>query len=105
MKTIEERAKEYEQSLGYYDCMNQWPQEAFIAGAKSEHEELTRWNSPECPPMHENEVLMNVKTAPDIYNYIVGCFRRYTTHAEWETPVWFIDFDKDEILGWREIHE
>lgn len=56
MKTIEERAERYEH---WYDQIaNRWdkPEEhipfkeqikrAFIAGAKSQHAELTRWNDP-----------------------------------------------------------
>lgn len=31
---LNKAAEEYENSLGYYECMNQWPKVAFIAGAK-----------------------------------------------------------------------
>ena len=31
---LEEAAKKYEDSLGYYECMNQWPGVAFKAGAE-----------------------------------------------------------------------
>lgn len=41
MKTIEEKAKEYAAKC---HCQNtEW---GFIAGAQSEHEELTRWHDP-----------------------------------------------------------
>lgn len=99
MRTIEERAKEYVKRVydgGYTDV-----EIGFIRGAQSEHKELTRWNSLECPPDNRRQVLLKVKTSfiGKIY-YKVGSF---------------IDGDycesysgrslKTECLGWREIHE
>lgn len=103
MKTIEQRAKEYEESLGYYNCMKQFPQEAFIAGAKSEHEELTRWNSPECPPDNDRDVLLKIKhdieLCPEYFMYRVGFYdgKLYRIANERDTTI--------EVIGWREIHE
>lgn len=64
MKTIEERAKEYIKeggSIGFPLEDNYFFEEAFTAGAKSEHEQLTRWNSPECPPEQRKVVLLKYK--------------------------------------------
>lgn len=33
-EAIEEAAEEYENDLGYYECINQWPKTSFIAGAE-----------------------------------------------------------------------
>ena len=41
---LDDAAQAYEDSLGYYECMNQWPSVGFKAGAKwmAEQFELTR---------------------------------------------------------------
>lgn len=103
MKTIEERAN---------GAWNEAKNEAmtstentfskgFIAGAKSEHEELTRWNSPECPPDNKRQVLLKVKTSfvGKIY-YKIGSFINGDYYESYSgRPL------RPECLGWREIHE
>jgi len=37
---VEEAAKAYEDSLGYYECVNQWPSVGFAAGMLAERERL-----------------------------------------------------------------
>ncbi len=100
MGTIEERAKAYEESLGfgYRERMSRFPSDAFIAGAKSEHEELTRWNNPIDHPEEGIEVLCKYKSCSGRLHYITA---------------WYSEFHKGymndgyirPILGWREIHE
>lgn len=49
MKTIEERAKEWIDSLGaglVHPYNRQAMIDAYIAGAKAQYEELTRWHDP-----------------------------------------------------------
>lgn len=73
----------------------------FVAGAKSEHEELTRWNSPGFPPEDDRQVLLKVKTVfiGKIY-YKVGSFINgdYCESSSGRSL-------KAECLGWRDIHE
>lgn len=95
MKTIEERADIYEEISGCYGCQLGQVKEAFIAGAKSEHEELTKWNSPECPPEHSNTVLVKTPHG-DTFYYSLGNYYQ---------GQWHISAIHNEILGWREIHE
>ena len=105
MKTIEERAKEFVQAPCTFKCdicetryigmgcLWKHDAEVFSLGAKSEHEELTRWNSPECPPEDHREILVKVKNGYNIasYNPDKGYCIKGGFYAE--------------ILGWREIHE
>lgn len=93
MGTIEERAKEYAEKC---HCQNtEW---GFIAGAQSEHELLTRWRDPkESVPDHEWAVLVRITTR--IYD--IGSYSN-------KMGRWLIgtnSFGRDEVLGWREIHE
>ncbi len=98
MKTIEERAKAYEEILGfgYRERMSQFPSDAFIAGARSEHEELTRWHDPEKElPEPMKDVLVKCSSdtyAVDFYVPELECF-----FGESATYM--------EVVGWREIHE
>ncbi len=99
MKTkIEERAKAYEESLGfgYRKRMSKFPSNGFIAGAKSEHEELTRWHDPKEYPKDNREVLAKCNPA----HYIIAIYDN-----EQETWVDAISGRPIRIIGWREIHE
>lgn len=61
MKTIEERAKEWIDSLGaglVHPYNRQAMIDAYIAGAKAQYEELTRWHDPkENMPEPNHDVL------------------------------------------------
>lgn len=107
MKTIEERATDYACDDGVmpdsYDCEScfniygKCTRDAYIAGAKSEHEGLTRWHDPKEPPTHINTVL--VKVEEGVYN---------TGHYDSDFGGFFIGSDfyySKEVVGWREIHE
>lgn len=95
MKTIEERAKAYAAKC---HCQNtEW---GFIAGAQSEHEELTRWLDPkeELPPQGKM-VLLKVT---------FGCHYQLAERGDecWWSPMddeWGIPDSR--VIGWREIHE
>lgn len=105
--TIDERAKEYANILGATLFMDS-PEEdiiyrddlarAYASGAKEERAELTRWHDPkEIVPNHKWAVL--VKLTPSIYDVA-----SYSTEMErWV----FVNYslDREEIIGWREIHE
>lgn len=105
--TIDERAKEYANILGATLFMDS-PEEdiiyrddlarAYASGAKEERAELTRWHGPkEIVPNHKWAVL--VKLTPSIYDVA-----SYSTEMErWI----FVNYslDREEIIGWREIHE
>ncbi len=103
MKTIEERAQKYvgapcDDGCAICDALlcklNEYS--AYIAGARSEHEELTRWHNPkeELPePMKDVLVKCSSDTyAVDFYVPELGCF-----FGESATYM--------EVVGWREIHE
>ncbi len=109
MKTIEEIADRYEHWAD--QIANRWdkPEEhipfkeqikrAFIAGAKSQHAELTRWHDPKDElPWPRQPVI--VCTSPKIYS-----IASYDTEYE----CWFTEdggaCGRCEIIGWREIHE
>ena len=69
METIEERAKEYAQAIyGYAPAI----EIAFIRGARSEHEELTCWRDPKCPPAHRKPVLIKGVTPSGRKCLVVG---------------------------------
>lgn len=111
MKTIEERALEqYPENwrnvtiagtMEHAFDDNASYREGFINGAKSEHEELTKWNSPECPPDNRRQVLLKVKTSfIGKFYYKVGSFIGGDYCESYSgRPL------KTECLGWREIHE
>ena len=109
MKTIEERAKEYaaceyepscRKCKMYPLCTIPGERTTFIAGAYSEHEELTKWYSPDNPPENDTPVLLKAiwKEGGLIY-YRVGRYRggQYINDS---CPSHNID-----VIGWREIHE
>lgn len=56
---LNKAAEEYENSLGYYECMNQWPKVAFIAGAKWQKEQMMK----EAVPFYE--ILKAVPPGPE----------------------------------------
>lgn len=106
MKTIEERAYSYyaseqccrdcencEDRVNCFDADYVW---AFIAGARSEHSELTRWNSPECTPKDNKIILIKTKKWD---GEIV-----YFTDYGFENAERIVKGEA-EIIGWREIHE
>lgn len=101
--TIEERAQEYAHQYrrDVHDLKGERADAAFAAycqGAEDEHKELTRWHDPkEIVPNHKWAVL--VKLTPSIYDVA-----SYSTEMErWI----FVNYslDREEIIGWREIHE
>lgn len=101
--TIEERAQEYAHQYrrDAHDLKGERADAAFAAycqGAEYEHKELTRWHDPkEIVPNHKWAVL--VKLTPSIYDVA-----SYSTEMErWI----FVNYslDREEIIGWREIHE
>lgn len=95
MKTIEERAKEYTAK-----CHGQNTEWGFIAGAQSEHEELTRWHDPKVElPEIGKDVLFRIEfPSTNIFSYQVG---RLQDNGRVKLPR--IEFG--DIVGWREIHE
>ena len=106
MKTIEARAYGYhasdqccrdcENCEDRVNCFDADYVLAFIAGAKSEYEELTRWNSPDDPPKDRRLILIKVNVFDEGILYYVD---RGFENAD------YILGPKDKILGWREIHE
>lgn len=106
MKTLKERAYNYAPECKY-DSDVTMPdyevadirREAFIAGAESEHKELTRWNSPECLPKDRGPVLLKMTNAVNgLIRYAVASYIAGRFLCPEMLP-------KNEILGWREIHE
>lgn len=90
MKSLDERANEYANSWGI-----ERPKiyAAFEKGAKSERDELLKWNNPKCPPEDYREILVKVKNGYNIASYNQG--KGYCIKGGFYT----------EIIGWREIHE
>lgn len=73
--------------------------QAYLAGAKAEREELTKWNGPESPPNNYHTVLLKIKN-DDIGGamYAIG----YYEYGRWRGS----DVGNyDHIVGWRDIHE
>lgn len=102
IKSIKERAIAFDYDVKQrYDSEDVTLREAFIEGAESEHEELTRWNSPECPPDNDRYVLLKVKPRGDIF-YVVG---HYDSISGWNSDVAYLNEMQNTIIGWREIHE
>lgn len=108
MKTIEERAKEYEKIVGHSFCDKLEIKEVFSAGALSERTDLTRWNDPEeCLPAPRVVVLLKLKNPyySNIEKYAIG---NRTISNDWEVSDDKIDLSLFEgtlkIIGWREIH-
>lgn len=100
MKSLYERANEYANSWGI-----ERPKiyASFEKGAKSEREELLKWNSPIDTDGLEDEVtvLLKVDCSANFSNYILGsrCGDKWLTAEGDELP------EGTTIVGWREIHE
>lgn len=105
MKTMKERAYSYAPERKY-DSDITMPdyevadirREAFIAGAESEHKELTRWNSPDKPPKRGISVLIRCNAYPGI-DYYVGYWSGVCFYTSLK------DMRISNVIGWREIHE
>lgn len=101
MKTIKERADEYVKRV--YDGNYTDVELGFIRGAQSEHEELTQWNSPECPPDNDRDILLKIKSDtrffPDTHYFAVGFYSGASFYISITREVHI------EVVGWREIHE
>lgn len=109
MKTIEERAKGYAEKawaaipIGDFDedhvTFENIVTEAYIAGAKSERVELTRWHDPK-EELPEDGALVLLKTTFGI-GFVL---------AEHEETGWWRPYDDEweisdnQVHGWREIH-
>lgn len=98
MKTIEERAVQYEEISGCYGCELGQVKEAFIAGAKSEHDELTRWNDPECEPKVNTPILLKMESPRNDIIYRTGFF--ICNYTAYDSNVYYY-----KVVGWREIPE
>lgn len=109
MKSIEERAKEYSTcdedcALCSEACRKASDERAFIAGAQSEREELTRWHDPkEELPEDDREVLCIVNRQHRKYAVL-----RHDNYGWWQ----YVPFQgggwcgyDGEVCGWRPIHE
>lgn len=109
MKTIEERAKEYAQAIyGYAPAI----EIAFIRGARSEHELLTRWHDPKEELPDSNKTVL-VKVIDELDNESICLGTRegdeYTIDDAGEFRVG-VCFDNEsmpdmnvKVIGWREI--
>ncbi len=97
VKTIEERAAEYEEISGCYGCELAQVKQAFIAGAQSEHALLTEWRSPDDIPDTDRYVLIKINNTGD---YAVGYYNG--NRDSWHIPSFF---ETCEFIGWREIQE
>lgn len=104
MKTIEERAKEYEKST-----MTEAASEcrlAFIRGAQSERAELTRWRDPkkELPEGNTNVI---IRYLADKEGICTGCYN--SNKERWELNDAYLCHLSNRVyihvLAWREIHE
>lgn len=101
MKSIEERAKAYAKKI-WSGRQRDWAtaqkmsEQDFIAGAKSEREELLRWRDPEKELPAEGEyVLIKLITG----KCEVGV---YIENLNWRGADGIVD---DYIIGWRPIIE
>lgn len=93
MRTIEEKAKDYEKK--YYDGAAPDSYLAFIRGAQSEREELTRWHDVETMPAQKG-VLIKLSSG----DYCVGI--KDLRGKIWGLPPYLRN---PKPVGWREIHE
>ncbi len=105
MKTIEERAQKYvgapcDDGCAICDALlcklNEYS--AYIAGARSEHEELTRWHDPIDHPEEGVEVLCKYKSCSGRLHYITAWYSKF--HKGYMNDGYI-----RPILGWREIHK
>lgn len=109
MKTIKERAKEWVDSLGaglVHPYNRQAMIDAYIAGAKAQYEELTRWHDPK-------EELPEYYKVVEVKWYGSGLIRISTawlSAGDAGGYLWTIEgtsrlINVKNILGWREIQE
>lgn len=107
MKTIEERATEYAcdgrmpggcECDSCYNIYGKCERDAYIAGAKSEHEELTRWHDPkaELPGINQMVLVKRTPDAPLPYDLAQN------NGIKWVDSWCDLDIN---IIGWREIHD
>lgn len=106
MKTIEERAKEWIDSLGaglVHPYNRQAMIDAYIAGAKAQYEELTRWRDPE-------------EELPELLTPVLG--RQSDCQNTYYKIVYRHEYDNEDgryrwtdskgfpiyVDGWRKIH-
>lgn len=115
MKTIEERATDYACDDGVmpdsYDCEScfniygKCTRDAYIAGANSEHKELTRWHDPtvELPEDAKTVLVKYVVPGESSTYYTTGFYLNggRVMPSGWMTAVKVIS----GVIGWREIHE
>lgn len=113
MRTIEERARDFVDAPCDHRCKNcktvpadcrfYNDQMSFIAGAESEHDELTRWNDPHKPPVHENRVIVQA-VLPNGALFVTGGWYAINEFPEG----WSVDlndrFENLSVIGWREIY-
>lgn len=115
MRTIEERAEKYVRDNCAGDCAlcddmcrMASDKRAFVDGAQSEHEELTRWHDPAVSlPKHGERVIVRL-TLPNGAEFITGGW-----FSEGIDPMdgdrgWNPDitrFKEATVTGWREIAE
>lgn len=94
MKTIDERAREYE--ILHIGHGKDFCVEDFILGAHSEYEELTRWHDAKEPPHDQYEVLAKIDG---------GYFK--VVVFEPSKNLWRVSGTQEwiNIISWREIHE
>lgn len=105
MKTIEERAKEWIDSLGaglVHPYNRQAMIDAYIAGAKAQYEELTRWHDPKEERPKPNHIVLTKWKYKDGSGEIisVGGFNG----EEWDAHA-IVYPELFDVIGWREIHE
>lgn len=105
MKTIEERANEY---VGHPADLDEsltitLQRGAFIQGAKSEHEELTRWHDPKKDFPETGKDVIIKYASEDGERYTIG---HVSCDNNWDCESILIPYyDLNIIIGWREIHE
>lgn len=109
MKTIEERAKEWVDSpeAAVHPYNRRGMIDAYIAGAKAQYYEMTRWHDP------KEELPEYVKVVEVKYK----AFGKTMMAVAWRLgcldngeDAWYIDgtnrgIDPETIIGWREIYE
>ncbi len=103
IKEIEKAAVDYVQTLPFGEYFHDLDIErAFIAGAKSELEELTRWRDPKVElPDTDVEVLVMVHADGHTYDVM-----RYDKCGWWQkAPGGGWCAPNNAPIGWRYIHE
>lgn len=104
MKSIEERANEYAERICAaipYDKFSH-VKEDFANGARSEHNELTRWNKSDVLPDKDMICLGKIKYYDEeIYELLI-----YKSEQKiFISRQTFLRIMPTDLIGWREIHE